>query len=430
MNSNAPVLSDSTARAPESPALGFSERFCRNAVFEALARMPVGNLEITLPDGSQQTFGQERDRPPARIRINNERFFARCVMSGDIGFGEAYVDGDWESDDLLGVITWFLNNAENCPTISGGKSSFWKLNLLRAANRLGHLLRPNSKSGSRKNIHQHYDLGNDFYRLWLDRTLSYSSAIFQSPDQSLEEAQIAKYDALCQQLYLTPDTHIIEIGCGWGGFAEHAASRYGVNVTAITISQEQFNFAQQRFADAGLADRIDLRLCDYRDIQGAYDRVVSIEMLEAVGDQFYDTFFRKCHSILKPNGLMALQFISAPDARFAEMKRGVDWIQKHIFPGSLLPSIGRVTESLNRTGDLFLHNLRDIGNSYARTLKLWRGKFNQRRDAVKALGFDDQFIRKWNYYLAYCEAAFATRNISAVQAIYTRPNNRTLSSQS
>ena len=299
---------------------------------------------------------------------------------------------------------------------------------MKFVNRFAHLLRRNSKDGSRENIHEHYDLGNDFYGLWLDQTMSYSSAIFdqQSPPQSLEEAQFGKYDALCQQLNLTPNTHVLEIGCGWGGFAEHAVRNHGVRLTAVTISQEQFDFARRRFEEAGIADRIDLQICDYRDIEGRHDRIVSIEMLEAVGEEFYDSFFRKCHELLLPDGLMALQYITCPDSRFTQLKNGVDWIQKHIFPGSLLPSISRVAEALNRTGDLFLHNLRDIGNSYSLTLNLWRQRFNEQLAAVSDLGFDEEFIRKWNYYLAYCEAAFAMRNISVVQAVYTRPNNRTL----
>lgn len=427
MNATASIITQSAETNPPA-SLSLSERFCRNAVFEAFAHMSAGHLEVTLPDGSVRVFGKDSDAPPARIRIANERFFARCVKSGDIGFGEAYVDGDWDTDDIPKVISWFLLNVDTTPTLSGGNGSSWKLNLMKFVNRFAHLLRRNSKDGSRKNIHEHYDLGNDFYGLWLDQTMSYSSAIFdqQSPPQSLEEAQFGKYDALCQQLNLTPNTHVLEIGCGWGGFAEHAVRNHGVRLTAVTISQEQFDFARRRFEEAGIADRIDLQICDYRDIEGRYDRIVSIEMLEAVGEEFYDSFFRKCHELLLPDGLMALQYITCPDSRFTQLKNSVDWIQKHIFPGSLLPSISRVAEALNRTGDLFLHNLRDIGNSYSLTLNMWRQRFNEQLAAVSDLGFDEEFIRKWNYYLAYCEAAFAMRNISVVQAVYTRPNNRTL----
>lgn len=426
MNATASIITSSSTDDCKPSRLSLTERLCRHAVLEAFAGMPAGHLQLTLPDGSSRSFGQEHHLPPARIRVLNERFFSRCVKSGDIGFGEAFVDGDWETDDIARVISWFLLNVENSPTLSGSRKPSWKLNLFRLANRMRHLFRRNHKDGSRENIHAHYDLGNEFYGLWLDRTMSYSSAIFDSPDQSMESAQFAKYEALCRQLKLTSDTHILEVGCGWGGFAEHAVNNHGCRVTAVTISQEQFDFAKRRFQDAGIANRIDLQLIDYRDIKGSYDRIVSIEMLEAVGDEFYDTFFRQCQTLLKPDGLMALQYITCPDSRFDEFKRGVDWIQKHIFPGSLLPSVNRVGESLNRTGELFLHNLRDIGNSYALTLKLWRNEFNARLDEVKKLGFDHEFIRKWNYYLAYCEAAFSKRNISVVQAIYTRPNNRTL----
>lgn len=426
MNATVSIPSPETSDTHHHSRLSLVQRFCRHAVLESFEFLSAGHLEIVLPDGTIRTFGQETDRDPARIRVANERFFQRCVKAGDIGFGEAYVDGDWETDDITGVISWFLLNAENSPTISGSKAGSWKLNLFKFANRLGHLLRRNSKEGSRENIHEHYDLGNEFYSLWLDQTMSYSSGIFSSVDQSMEDAQFEKYDALCRQLKLTEDSHVLEIGCGWGGFAEHAVKNYGCRVTGVTISQEQFDFARQRFVDQGIADRIELQLRDYRDISGTYDRIVSIEMLEAVGEDYYDTFFAKCDSLLKPDGLMSLQYITCPDSRFDELKRGVDWIQKHIFPGSLLPSISRVNGSLNRTGDLFLHHLSDIGNSYAQTLKLWRVEFNAQLKRVAALGFDDEFVRKWNYYLAYCEAAFATRNISVVQATYTRPNNRTL----
>lgn len=426
MNAIASIPTSHSNETDRPSRLGLVQRFCRRAVLESFEVLAAGHLELVLPEGTLLTFGQDTDREPARIRVVNERFFQRCVKAGDIGFGEAYVDGDWETDDIARVVSWFLLNADSSPTISGSKAGSWKLNLFRVANRLSHVLRRNSRKGSQDNIHEHYDLGNEFYRLWLDKTMSYSSAIFTSADQSMEAAQFEKYDALCRQLKLTADSHVLEIGCGWGGFAEHAVKNYGCRVTAVTISLEQFGFAQQRFVDQGIADRVDLQLCDYRDIKGTYDCIVSIEMLEAVGEEFYDTFFAKCDSLLATDGLIAMQYITCPDSRFAELKRGVDWIQKHVFPGSLLPSISRVNKSLNRTGDLFLHHLNDIGNSYAQTLKLWRAEFNAQLDSIAELGFDDEFIRKWNYYLAYCEAAFATRNISVVQATYTRPNNRAL----
>jgi cyclopropane-fatty-acyl-phospholipid synthase len=242
----------------------------------------------------------------------------------------------------------------------------------------------------------------------------------------LEEAQTAKYDRLCRQLKLKPGEHVLEIGSGWGGFSLHAAKNYGSKITTVTISEEQFKFARELFQKENLADKIEIRLQDYRLLTGRFDKIVSIEMLEAVGDKFLETYFAKCHEVLKPGGLLALQMITCPDSRHDSLRKNVDWIQKHIFPGSLLLSIHRVNEALRKTGDLFLHDLKDLGLSYAETLKRWRIALNQNEAAVRAQNFDTRFLRKWNYYFSYCEAAFAMRNITAVQAIYTRPNNPTL----
>jgi cyclopropane-fatty-acyl-phospholipid synthase len=256
--------------------------------------------------------------------------------------------------------------------------------------------------------------------------MTYSSAYFTSTTDSLEAAQTAKYDALCRKLQLCAGDHVLEIGSGWGGFACHAVKHYGCRVTTVTISQEQLKYARERFVREGVADRVEIRMQDYRTIEDRFDKIVSIEMMEALGDRYLATYCAKLHDLLKPDGLVGLQYITVPDSRHAELRRGVDFIQKHIFPGSLLLSVGRVNATLNRTGDLFLHHLEDLGASYARTLNLWWRNFNARLEEVRALGFDARFIRKWNYYLQYCEAAFASRNISVVQAIYTRPNNRTL----
>ena len=347
------------------------------------------------------------------------------MLYGDIGFGEAYVDGDWDTSDITTVISWFILNVENSPAMSGSKTKKFLFNLLGWQNRIRHLLRPNSMATSRRNISEHYDLGNDFYRLFLDRTMTYSSALFESPDRTLEEAQIAKYDRLCRQLRLKPGEHVLEIGSGWGGFSRHAAKNYGVRITTVTISEEQYKYARELFQKEGLADRVEVKLQDYRLLEGKFDKIVSIEMLEAVGDEYLETYFAKCHELLKPHGLLALQMITCPDSRHDSLRKNVDWIQKHIFPGSLLLSVHRVNEALRRTGDLFLYDLKDLGLSYAETLRRWRTAFNQNEAAVRALKFDTRFIRKWNYYLSYCEAAFAMRNISVVQAVYTRPNNQT-----
>ena len=400
--------------------------FYQRAVLQSFAQMPLGGLLLTLPDESEKSLGQPGAPITARVRVANPEFFKRCVLYGDIGFGEAYVDGDWETDDITAVIAWFILNVEHSPSMSGSRARSWLINLLSGWNRLHHLLRPNSLTTSRRNIHEHYDLGNDFYRLWLDPTMTYSSAYFVSPELSLEQAQVAKYDALCRKLRFKPTDHVLEIGSGWGGFACHAVKHYGCRVTTVTISEKQFKLANERFVREGVADRVEIRLQDYRHITGQFDKIASIEMLEAVGDRYLETYFAKCHEVLKRDGLLGLQMITCPDNRYDSLRKNVDWIQKHIFPGSLLLSVARVGQALARTGDLFLHDLDDMGLFYARTLRTWFENFNARLAEVRALGFDERFIRKWNYYLCYCEAAFAQRNISVVQAIYTRPNNLTL----
>ena len=400
--------------------------FYRRVVLQSLEQMTLGCLHLELPDGTKKIIGQPGAKISASVRITDWGFFKRCVLFGDVGFGEAYVDGDWDTDDITKVISWFILNVENSPAMSGSRGKKFLINLLGRYNRVLHLLRPNSLATSRRNISEHYDLGNDFYKLFLDPTMTYSSALFSTLEQTLEQAQTAKYDRLCRQLKLKPGEHVLEIGSGWGGFSKHAAKNYGVKITTVTISEEQFKFARELFRKENLASQVEIKLQDYRLLTGQFDKIVSIEMLEAVGDEFLETYFAKCHELLKPDGLLALQMITCPDSRHESLHKNVDWIQKHIFPGSLLLSVHRVNEALRQTGDLFLHDLKDLGLSYAETLKRWRVTFNQNEAAVRALQFDTRFIRKWNYYLAYCEAAFAMRNITVVQAIYTRPNNSTL----
>ena len=422
MNPSTATLTPPLATSRTEQPSGFYQRI----ILDTLAKMTLGCLHLDLPDGTQKIVGTPGAQISAHVRIVNESFFKRCVLFGDIGFGEAFVDGDWDTDDVTKVISWFILNVENSPAMSGSRVKKLAINLLGWQNRIGHLLRPNSLVTSRRNISEHYDLGNDFYRLFLDPTMTYSSALFTSPTQTLQEAQTAKYDRLCRQLKLKPGEQVLEIGSGWGGFSLHAAKHYGVRITTVTISEEQFKFARELFQKENLADQIDIKLMDYRQLTGRFDKIVSIEMLEAVGDAYLETYFAKCHEVLQPGGLLALQMITCPDSRHDALSKNVDWIQKHIFPGSLLLSIHRVNEALRATGDLFLHDLKDLGLSYAETLRRWRSTFSQNEPAVRALEFDTHFIRKWHYYFSYCEAAFAMRNISVVQAIYTRPNNPTL----
>jgi cyclopropane-fatty-acyl-phospholipid synthase len=404
-----------------APSVG--ESVCERLLLSAFSRMTRGYLRMTLPDGRLWEVGSPEAELQASIVVKRRAFFEKCVWFGDVGFGEAYVDGDWETESIEAVIRWAILNVENSPGLSGSRAGLLFLNLLKGVNRIRHRKRRNSVQMSRRNIADHYDLGNEFYELWLDETMTYSSGLFETPGQSLESAQSAKYEALCRGVELRSRDHVLEIGSGWGGFCVHAAKHHGCRVTSITISQKQFEFVRGRIEREGLSNQVDVQLRDYREVSGRYDKVVSIEMMEALGDRYLETFFGKIHEVLSPEGLVGLQYITVPDSRHRELRRSVDWIQKHIFPGSLLLSVGRVNRAVNRTGDLFLHELRDLGASYARTLRLWLERFQARQAEVLGQGFDEAFLRKWSYYLQYCEAAFASRNISVVQAIYTRPNN-------
>jgi cyclopropane-fatty-acyl-phospholipid synthase len=402
------------------------------AVLAAFAGMKLGRMRLELPDGTVREFGDPGTtaRPVAPgvsntafLRVRRPSFFTRCALYGDIGFAESYLDGDWETPDLTSLLGWFVLNVENAPTLTGSRQAkSLALNLLRLGNRLGHLLRPNTRANARRNISAHYDLSNDFFALWLDPTMMYSGARWAGAT-TLEEAQHAKNDALCRKLHLRSSDHVLEIGTGWGGWSLHAARHYGCRVTTLTISQEQCDLARRRVAGAGLADRIEVRLQDYRELTGRFDKIVSIEMLEAVGHRYLGEYAAVCDRVLKPDGLIALQFITYPDSRYDQLRRGVDFIQKHVFPGSLLLSVNRLNQLFAAHGGFVLHGLEDLGRDYARTLAEWRKSFHARLDRVRGLGFDDRFIRKWDYYLCYCEAAFALRNISVVQTVHTRPNN-------
>lgn len=385
--------------------------------------MDKGRLYLGLPGGEQITIGTGEGNIAASISVNSNEFYKRIILFGDIGFGEAYVDGLWDTDNITNVIKWVLLNLENAPGVSGSKIQTLSLNLLKLYNKLSHFKRANTLEGSRKNISAHYDLNNDFFASFLDPTMTYSSAYFYRDGLSLQEAQLAKYERLCRQLHLKPTDHVLEIGSGWGGNAIYMAKVYGCKVTSLTISEEQHKLAVERVAAEGLSDKVKILLKDYRLMDGIFDKIVSVEMLEAVGFSYLDVYFKKCHDLLKKNGILAIQVITSPDSRYESLRKGVDWIQKHIFPGSLLPSVGAINSAVNRTGDLTMVDLKDMGPDYAKTLKLWYDAFNANLTRVKSLGFDETFIRKWNYYLCYCEAAFAMRNINVMHLVYTRPNN-------
>jgi cyclopropane-fatty-acyl-phospholipid synthase len=431
----------SSASATDDFADRAKPSFYRTAVLRSFAAMTRGHLRIELPDGTSHEIGSHAAAVQltlplalpafALIRVKRDAFFKKCLFSGDIGFAESYIDGDWETPHLAAVIAWFLLNVEDAPTLSGSAKKHaqsFALNLLRHTNRLGHLLRPNSREIARRNISEHYDLSNDFFALFLDPSMMYSSAKWPAahPHFTLEEAQREKNDALCRSLRLAPTDHVLEIGTGWGGWSLHAAQTYGCRVTTVTISQQQYDLARSRIAAAGLTDRVEVQLRDYRDLTGTYDKIVSIEMMEAIGHRYLPDFTAVLNRVLKPDGLLALQFITCPDSRYDAFRTGIDFIQKHIFPGSLLLSLNRVNDLLSRSGGFTLHHIDDLGHDYARTLRLWHENFRHRTEQILALGFDDRFMRKWSYYLAYCESAFAMRNISVVQTLHTRANNLSL----
>jgi cyclopropane-fatty-acyl-phospholipid synthase len=398
--------------------------FAEQMVIRLLGIMPRGGLRMEYSNGVVRYFGQPGEFITARVVLRDDaEFFKRCAFYGNIGMGEAYTDGLWDTDDIAAVISWFIDNMNALQGSDTSSGNLPGVNLLKIVNWFRHLRRENTVDTSRRNIAEHYDLGNEFYRLWLDPSMTYSSARFDGAGQSLEDAQRGKYDALCRKLKLKPADHVLEIGCGWGGFAVHAARNYGCRITGVTISEAQAAYARKRIADEGLEGQIEIQIQDYRHITGRFDKIASIEMLEAVGDKFHESFFAKCAEVLAPDGLLGVQMITVPDCRYGSLKKGVDWIQRHIFPGSLLLSVGRINQVLMKTGDLFMHDLEDLGADYARTLSIWYDNFNRVRGEVVALGFDEPFIRTWNYYLKYCEAGFTTRNISVVQAVYTRPNN-------
>jgi cyclopropane-fatty-acyl-phospholipid synthase len=399
------------------------KNFFEKKVLSLLEKMQLGKLNLTLPSGEELSFGNGKENITANIQIVNNNFFKHCLLYGDVGFGEAYVNGYWETDNITNVIKWFLLNVDNAPSVSGSRTKTFMLNALKFANKYFHFSRMNSISGSKKNISAHYDLNNDFFSLFLDSTMTYSAAYFKKDDTSLEQAQLEKYDRLCKQLYLQPTDHVLEIGSGWGGNAIYIAKNYGCKVTTVTISEEQYKFSKEKIQQENLSDKVEVLLKDYRFITGKFDKIVSIEMLEAVGAQFLDVYFKKCNDLLKKKGILALQVITCPDSRFENLRKGVDWIQKYIFPGSLLPSVGAINKSINNTTDFTLVDLKDIGLHYASTLVHWREKFNDNISEIKELGFNEQFIRKWNYYFCYCEAAFLMRNINVMQMVYVRPNN-------
>jgi len=394
--------------------------FAKKVLLKALAQLESGRLVIE-DNGEVYEFGEPADSAEviAHISVHHPSIYRALMFKGSIGAGEAYMLGAWSSPNLVNVIRLFtinidmLNNMDNQSSIGHKISS-----------KLFHVMNANTLTGSRKNISAHYDLGNNFFSLFLDPTMMYSSAIFPHEEASLEEASLFKLDSICRKLQLSADDHLVEIGTGWGGLAIHAAKNYGCKVTTTTISKEQYAFACEAVKREGLEDKVTLLLEDYRDLTGKYDKLVSIEMIEAVGHEYYESYFEKCSSLLKPEGLMLIQAITIADQRYEYAKKSVDFIQRYIFPGGCLPSNEVIANCVSKKTDMQIVNLHDIGFDYAKTLAEWRKRFFSQMDEVVSMGYDDVFCRMWEFYLCYCEGGFSERAISTAQIVFAKPGAR------
>ncbi|WP_047533612.1 SAM-dependent methyltransferase [Methylotenera sp. N17] len=389
----------------------------KTQVLKRLQQLRVGQLMLV--DGeSMHTFGQPTSIQ-ASIHVHDPRFYGEIAFGGSIGAGEAYMLGYWTADNLTNVIRLMVLNQQVMDSLEGGYQ--W---LTKPMFKIMHWLNSNTTEGSRKNIAAHYDLGNAMFALFLDDTMMYSSAIFNAETHTLQQASELKLKSICDKLNLQPDDHVIEIGTGWGGFAIYAATHYGCKVTTTTISKQQYDLAKARVAAANLQDNITLLLEDYRHLTGTYDKLVSIEMVEAVGHQFYDTYFAKVSNLLKPNGLALIQAITIAGQRYASAIQSVDFIQRYIFPGSNIPSNTAMLDSITRMTDMRLYDLEDIGPHYATTLRMWRENFFANIAAVRQLGYSEEFIKMWEFYLCYCEGGFTERALGDVHLLLAKPENR------
>ena len=412
MNENAAV----SPVSDQESQLTWFERRCRTALINRLADLK-GTL--VLKEGQETLTLGSGEGVPAHLTVRSPDFYTDLALRGSLGAAQGWMAGNWDSEDLTRLIALFVRN----PDLTDGFDQGWARFAARGAS-LFHHRRRNSLAGSRRNIAEHYDLGNELFALFLDPAMNYSSAVFYQPNDSLEQAAQNKLERICTKLALSDKTHVLEVGCGWGGFAIHAAREYGCRVTGITISQEQHDFARAAVAEAGLSDKVEILLSDYRNHQGAYDRVVSIEMIEAVGNEFLGDYFAKIMSLLRREGAALIQAITMPDQRYEQYLKGCDFIQRYIFPGSCVPSLGAMSRAYSNRTDCKLVHLEDIGPHYAKTLRLWHDRFNAQRAAIRSLGYPEQFVRLWQYYFSYCEAGFAERYLSDVQMVLARPDWR------
>lgn len=398
--------------------LGFLDKLCRNIMLQYMARLVNGCIEL-VEDHDKQLLGDAKADLRVTLTVVDAAFYQKLVLGGSVGAGESYIEGHWRCDNLTKLVQIFARNMALLDALESGWARLSKpaLKLLNWRNR-------NTLHGSKKNISAHYDLGNSMYQLFLDQSMMYSSAVYPTPDSTLEQAQQHKLKLICDRLQLKPTDHLIEIGTGWGSLAIFAARNYGCKVTTTTISREQHDYAEARIAEAGLSDRIQLLFQDYRELTGQYDKLVSIEMIEAVGHEYLDGYFAKCASLLKSDGLMVLQAITIADQRYEFYRKEVDFIKKFVFPGGCLPSIVKMSHAVANHTDLVVRQVQDIGLDYARTLSDWCSNFMSARDAVHQLGYDDRFVRLWHFYLCYCEGGFLERATSAVHLVLTKPGHR------
>jgi cyclopropane-fatty-acyl-phospholipid synthase len=400
-------------RATSQLIAGLSAPASAKAILFALLQLKGGRARITLPDSRSYIFG-EGAAEMLDLKIHDYRFARRVLANGDIGFAEGLMAGEWDSDDLPALLTLIAGNVERFTRLLEGGVIGKALNWIR------HLRRANTKQGSRRNILAHYDLGNRFYESWLDRTMTYSSARFDAKVRDLEGAQLEKYRALARHLELKAGDHVLEIGCGWGGFAEVAATEFGARVTGLTISDQQLIYARDRMRRLGLSERVEIRRQDYRDVEGAFDKVASIEMFEAVGERYWPAYFSKIAHVLKPGGKAALQIITIRDELFEKYRRRADFIQRYVFPGGMLASVERLKQETAKAG-LVWRQADAFGQSYAETLAQWTDRFRARWDEIRALGFDERFKRLWLFYLGYCEAGFRTGRTDVIQLELAKP---------
>ncbi|MDI2145807.1 MULTISPECIES: cyclopropane-fatty-acyl-phospholipid synthase family protein [unclassified Pseudomonas] len=394
---------------------GITGSLLRRGVLRQLAQLRHGQL-VVIEDGERQVFGTPGSALQGEIHVLDSAVWGMVAGNGSIGAGEAFTHGYWSSPDLTAVVRIFVSNLEVLDGMEGGLAKIGRP-LVRGL----HWLNRNTRKGSQKNIAAHYDLGNDLFEQFLDPTMMYSAAQFLSPDDNLEQAQLNKLERICQKLALEPGDHLLEIGTGWGSMALYAAQHYGCKVTTTTLSKEQYAFTARRIESLGLQDRVTLLLKDYRDLTGQYDKLVSIEMIEAVGHRFLPTYFKQCAHLLKSNGLMLLQAITIRDQRYEQAKRGVDFIQRYIFPGGALPCVQKMLEIVSRDTDMNLLHMEDFGLHYARTLRLWHENFRHAHGRLSELGYDDYFLRLWEFYLCYCEGGFLERTIGTAQLLLAKP---------